>query len=116
VAGARLEEDRVNDDDRTQQVRTVGSIFPGDDTAIWVDYVCTMEAGHPDEDFVGIMIQEAEAAASASALLTAGEALLLADRLTRGAHLVLENGEDLPDAEREYQLPGRPRPAGDENG
>jgi hypothetical protein len=105
----------MNDDDRAQRVRTVGSIFPGDDAAIWVDYVCATEAGHPDEGFVGIMIQEAEAAASASALLTAGEALLLADRLTRGAHLVLENGEDLPDAEREYHLPGRRRP-GDENG
>ena len=75
-----------------------------------------MEADHPDEGLVGIMIQEAEAAASASALLTAGEALLLTDRLARGAHIVLEDGEDLPDAEREYQLPGRPRPAGDENG
>jgi hypothetical protein len=48
--------------------------------------------------------------------LTAEEALLLADQLTRGAHLVLETGEDLPGAEREYQRLIRSRPAGDENG
>lgn len=37
----------------------------------------------------------------ASALLDAGEALLLADRITRAAHLVLETTEELPDIERE---------------
>lgn len=36
-------------------------------------------------------------------------ALLLADRLTRAAHVVLETGdEDLPDVQREYE---RHRPA-----
>jgi hypothetical protein len=37
----------------------------------------------------------------ASALLDAGEALLLADRITRAAHLVLETTEEPADFERE---------------
>ena len=41
--------------------------------------------------------------AKATCLLTAEEALLLADRLQRAAHLVLETDEDLPDPEREYR-------------
>jgi hypothetical protein len=40
---------------------------------------------------------------TATCLLSAEEALLLADRLQRAAHLVLETDEDLPDPEREYR-------------
>lgn len=35
--------------------------------------------------------------------LTAEEALMLADRLTRAAHLILESGEGLPSVDRDYQ-------------
>ena len=84
-----------------------------------IDRIYTMEAceaGHPDEGLVGITIQAGEV--HADAVLTAEEALMLADRLTRAAHLVLEAGEDEPETEtdREYQPLSRPRPAGDENG
>jgi hypothetical protein len=46
------------------------------------------------------------------------DGLMLADRIRRAVDLVLEISEDEPETEtdREYQLPGRPRPAGDQSG
>jgi hypothetical protein len=81
-----------------------------DDTTIWIDHVFTIGTG-PDDDpgYVGLTITEDDPAedlrlgARATCLLSAEEALLLADRLQRAAHLVLETGEDLPDPEREYR-------------
>ena len=79
---------------------------------IWIDHVFTMGTS-PDDDpgYVGITVTEDDTAeldrvrlgAKATCLLSAEEALLLADRLQRAAHLVLENDEDLPDPEREYR-------------
>ena len=48
-----------------------------------------------DPGMVGIIVSEGQAA------LTAEQALLLANRLTRAASLVLESEEDCPDIERE---------------
>ena len=94
-----------------QRVRNVGMLFPGENVTITIDHVFTDENcphGHPvDEGFVGLMVEDEEAAGRAGALLTAAEALLLADRLTRAANLVLELDEDLPDAEREYRRHSR---------
>jgi hypothetical protein len=45
------------------------------------------------------------------------DGLMLADRIRRAVDLVLEISEDEPETEtdREYQLPSRPRPAGEKN-
>jgi hypothetical protein len=105
-------------------IRIVGSVPVDDDTMIWIDHVFTRGAS-PDDDpgYVGLTVTEDDASAErarlgakATCLLTAAEALLLADRLQRAAHLVLETEEDLPDPEREYRryrgseegLPGQP--------
>ena len=46
------------------------------------------------------------------------DGLMLADRIRRAVDVVLEISEDEPETEtdREYQLPGRPRSAGEKNG
>jgi hypothetical protein len=53
--------------------------------------------GRPAHDpgLVGLVVGDS------SALLTAEEALTVANRLTRAANLVLESEEDVPDIERE---------------
>ena len=103
--------------DKRERIRIVGSVPVDDDTMIWVDHVFTIGAS-PDDDpgYVGLTVTDEDTAeagtaeadrtrpgARATCLLTAEEALLLADRLQRAAHLVLETGEDLPDPEREYR-------------
>lgn len=75
------------------------------DSSVSVDHVYIAEGaagpcqdcGKPAHDpgFVGLMVGEE------NALLTAEEALTLANRLQRAASLVLESGEDVPDIERE---------------
>jgi hypothetical protein len=100
--------------DNGPRIRIVGSVPVEDDTTIWIDHVFTVgtspEDDDPDEGYVGLTItaDDAEAdylrlAAKSACLLTAKEALLLADRLQRAAHLVLEAEEDLPDPEREFR-------------
>jgi hypothetical protein len=97
------------------RIRIVGSV-PVDDggTTIWIDHVFTMGMSpdeDPDEGHVGLTIagdgtagiNRLHLVVTSACLLTAKEALLLADRLQRAAHLVLEAGEDLPDPEREYR-------------
>ena len=98
--------------ENSERIRIVGSVPVDDDTMIWIDHVFTIGAS-PDDDpgYVGLTVTEDDTAepeqarlgAKATCLLTAAEALLLADRLQRAAHLVLETGEDLPDPEREYR-------------
>jgi hypothetical protein len=95
-----------------ERIRIVGSVPVDDDTMIWIDHVFTMGT-RPEDDpgYVGLTVTEDDTAeaeqlrlgARTTCLLTAEEALLLADRLQRAAHLVLETGEDLPDPEREYR-------------
>jgi hypothetical protein len=108
-----------------ERIRIVGSVPVDDDTMIWIDHVFTVGASPGDDPgYVGLTVTEDDAAdaergrpgARATCLLTAAEALLLADRLQRAAHLVLETDEDLPDPEREFRryrgsedsLPGQP--------
>lgn len=68
------------------------------------------------EGFVGIFIDDETPGEEekASVLLDPGQALLLADRITRAAHRALETEEDAPDLAREYRrLTGHP--AADDN-
>ncbi len=95
-----------------ERIRIVGSVPVDDEIMIWIDHVFTMGTD-PDDDpgYVGLTVTEDDTAevdrvrlgAKATCLLSAEEALLLADRLQRAAHLVLETDEDLPDPEREYR-------------
>jgi hypothetical protein len=88
--------------DNGERIRIVGSVPVDDDTMIWVDHVfATGTSPHDDPGYVGLTVTEDDT--RATCLLTAQEALLLADRLQRAAHLVLETDEDLPDPEREYR-------------
>ena len=98
--------------ENSERIRIVGSVPVDDDTMIWIDHVFTMGLSPEDDPgYVGLTVTEDDTAepeharlgAKATCLLTAEEALLLADRLQRAAHLVLETGEDLPDPEREYR-------------
>jgi hypothetical protein len=85
-----------------ERIRIVGSVPVDDDTTIWVDHVfATGASPHDDPGYVGLTLTGDDT--RATCLLTAQEALLLADRLQRAAHLVLETEEDLPDPEREYR-------------
>src|SRR5499427_10868772 len=110
--------------ENSERIRIVGSVPVDDDTMIWIDHVFTMGLSPEDDPgYVGLTVTEddssedrARLGAKATCLLTAEEALLLADRLQRAAHLVLETDEDLPDPEREYRRyrgnedrPGRSR-------
>jgi hypothetical protein len=95
-----------------ERIRIVGSVPVDDEIMIWIDHVFTMGTS-PDDDpgYVGLTVTEDDTAevdrvrlgAKTTCLLSAEEALLLADRLQRAAHLVLETDEDLPDPEREYR-------------
>ena len=97
--------------ENSERIRIVGSVPVDDDTMIWIDHVFTMGASPGDDPgYVGLTVTEDDSSedrvrlgAKATCLLTAEEALLLADRLQRAAHLVLETDEDLPDPEREYR-------------
>jgi hypothetical protein len=97
-----------------KRIRIVGSVPVEDDIMIWVDHVFTLGNGPDDpfdEGYVGLTVTEDDSTdsehlrlgAKVTCLLTVEEALLLADRLQRAAHLVLETDEDLPDPEREYR-------------
>lgn len=93
-------------DPRKVRTRSVGHLHldtPGH--AIAVDHVYAPDGvldgdgtGH-DPGRVGLVVKEGEHAGSV--LLTASQALSLANRLTRAASLVLESGEDPADVERE---------------
>jgi hypothetical protein len=102
--------------ENSARIRIVGSVPVEDDTTIWIDHVFTLGVspdGDPDKGYVGLTItgddngetetEHLRLGAKSACLLTAEEALLLADRLQRAAHLVLETDEDLPDPEREYR-------------
>jgi hypothetical protein len=90
------------------RTRTIGSVYPSDDVMIIVEHVyapgtapcdgCGQHAHDPG--VVGMIIDRDEHDPFAVSL-SAEDALLLANRLTRAANLVLELGEDTPDIERE---------------
>jgi hypothetical protein len=95
--------------------RTVGRVYPADDdTVIVVEHVYAPEGavacedcGKPSHDpgMVGLVIssddEDGDGDGFTSVLMDAEDALLLANRLTRAASLVLESQEDNPDIERE---------------
>lgn len=95
------------------RTRTIGRIHPDEDTVIVVEHVYEPEGAalcehcgeHAhDPGMVGLVIgseDEDGPPNAASVLLTAEDALVLANRLTRAASLVLESAEDIPDIERE---------------
>jgi hypothetical protein len=104
------------------RARTIGQIYAdASDTDITVEHVYLPEgafhcdgcgSGH-DPGMVGLVVAGAgEGDPAVSAMLTAEEALVLANRLTRAASLVLEAGEQVPDIEREAaRFSGREEPA-----
>lgn len=98
-----------HDHDAEMKSRLVGFIDADETTHIEVEHVydnatCPEHGGLAHGGLVGVTIHDHSPGeeACAAVLLDACDALLLADRITRAAHLVLELEEDLPDVEREY--------------
>ncbi len=103
--------DQEQDHDHGElKTRLVGCIDADFETSIAVEHVYdngVCECGILNTGFVGIRIlngirNEHPEEKWANALLDAHKALLLADRITRAAHLVLETTEQPPDIEREF--------------
>ncbi|HEY2088257.1 MAG TPA: hypothetical protein VGH54_19850 [Mycobacterium sp.] len=111
----------------TLRTRTLGHVHTDDDTVVVVEHVYEPEGAAPcgdcggpahDPGMVGLVIsgerEDGTLDVPVSALLTAEDALVLANRLQRAASLVLESGEDCPDIEREAARFAPPEgPAGD---
>lgn len=88
--------------------RNVAVISVANTAYVAVDYIYDDTAS---EAFVGILVDDETPGEEekASMLLDPEQALLLADRITRAAHLALETEEDAPDLAREYRrLTGHP--------
>jgi hypothetical protein len=92
------------------RTRTVGVIDADDDTVIIVEHVYEPEGATPcvdcgkpshDPGMVGLIVGGHDDDDPVSVLLFAADALVLANRLTRAASLVLESEEAVPDIERE---------------
>ena len=89
--------------------RTIGAVYPADDTAITIEHVyqpgtepCHGCGGHAhDPGIVGIIIDRGDEQETVLVSLSAEDALLLANRLTRAGNIVLELGEDAQDIDRE---------------
>ena len=101
------------------RVRNIGIVCPGEGTTVWVDHVWeTRPRGHGqrDEGAVGLMVEAG--GQQVGVFLGPEDGLMVADRIRRAVDIVLEVSEDEPETvtDREYQLPGRTRPASDENG
>jgi len=109
----------MNDDSTPDGIRvrsrTIGRVYPADeDTVIIVDHVYEPEPGlvcehcgkqGHDPGMVGLVISSLDdedgEPDSIPVLMSAEDALLLANRLQRAANLVLESEEGLPDIERD---------------
>ena len=115
-----VDQDHYHHDDGELKTRLVTVIEAAYKTLVAVEHVYDNDVcsacGTLSTGFVGIKIRnepddkpepedergdERDGEKCASALLDAGEALLLADRITRAAHLVLETTEEPADFERE---------------
>lgn len=95
--------------DSKLRFRVTGTIEVHDDCHITVEHVygnttCPEHGSLTDSGLVGIAVNDETPGEEQFALvhLDAADALLLADRIVRAAHLVLELGEQLPDPQREY--------------
>ena len=95
--------------DSKLRFRRVGTIEVHDDCHITIEHVydntvCPEHGSLTDPGLVGIAIHDDSPGEEtfASVLLMPADALLLADRITRAAHLALELLEQLPDVEREF--------------
>ena len=95
-------------EDTEIRARHIAWIDAGEDVSIEIEHVydnatCPEHGGLSHDGMVGLTIHRGtgEEAECSAVLLDAAEALLLADRITRAAHLVLELDEGLPDIERE---------------
>ena len=95
--------------DSKLKTRTVGFIEAADDIHIMVEHLydnstCPEHGNLTDAGMIRVTIYDETPGDEeyASVLLGAADALLLADRITRAAHLVLELCEQLPDPQREY--------------
>jgi len=96
-------------DDSEVKSRTIGVIEADQHTHIEVEHLydnatCPAHGGLVNKGVILVTIHDETPGEEkwASAMLGAADALLLADRITRAVHLVLEAEEDLPDVEREY--------------
>lgn len=101
--------------------RTLGCMHVDDEgTTVTVQHVFAREGsfvcddcGKPGHDpgFVRLVLDYGDD--GAHVVLTAEQALVLANRLTRGASLILESAEDVPDIEREaakFSVPSEVQP------
>lgn len=104
----------MSEPDAKSRTRSVACIHVDDDVVILIDHVYMAgllpchdcEAPSHDPGMVGMAIREGDGEDSVvtSALMLPEVALLVADRLTRAAHLVLESMEEGPDMEREMEM------------
>jgi len=90
------------------RARTIGSVYPSDDTVIIVEHVyepgtapCHGCGEHAHDPGTVGMIVSRDDEQPVAVSMSAEDALLLANRLERAAGIVLELGEDAPDIERE---------------
>lgn len=108
----------MNDDSTPDGIRVrsraIGRVYPDDDTVITVEHVYEPDGtsvcddcGRPAHDpgMVGLVISSLDdedgEPDAVPVLMSAEDALTLANRLTRAASLVLESEEGLPDIERD---------------
>lgn len=112
----------TNDESQTPEAppvraRTILHLHLDDGSFVAVDHVYEPEGsatcsedgcGAPAHDpgMVGLLLSDDDT--TASALMSAGDALILAERLQRAASLVMESMEDTPDLEREAARYGSP--------
>jgi len=103
------------------RTRTIGVIHADDDTVIVVEHVYEPEGaalcedcGKPAHDpgMVGLTVSQDDDE-PVSVLITAEDALVLANRLQRAASLVLESEEDAADLERDIARLAAPEQRGE---
>ncbi len=95
------------ENERSLHERNLLHLHCDDDTIISIDhlYVAGEETcddcgkPHRDAGMVGLMLMEEDDCVSA--VLSPGDALILANRLQRAASVILEEDEDPPDLDRE---------------
>jgi hypothetical protein len=104
-----VSDEEHNHGDTKLKIRTVACIEVTDEMHVTVEHVfdnetCPEHGNLIDSGLVAVAIHDETPGEEqfASVLLEPRDALLLADRITRAAHLALELDEQLPDPQREY--------------